>query len=294
MPAPVIVFCYNRPEHLRKTVEQLKRCNLAGDTTVFFFSDGSRDSNDLHDVIMVREYLHKVRGFKEIMLEFSDENKGLANSVIAGVSKVINQFGTAIVLEDDILVSEDFLEFCNDGLNFYAEDKRIYSISGYSFLLENCTSASPLNLVHRASSWGWATWKDRWNSVNWNPSLEAFFHDSHAINNFRKGGGDLPVMLKKNSINLIDSWAIRWSYHHFVNNSYCLVPKYSKVKNIGTDGSGTNFRSVVHKYSSNLDDNGIVFEKMITENDDVTNFILNKFKPSRIRRLINILKYGIS
>ncbi|MBL0300422.1 MAG: glycosyltransferase [Cytophagaceae bacterium] len=294
MPAPVIVFCYNRPEHLQSTVEQLKKCNLAQDSTVFFFSDGPKGQNDQNEVKQVRDYIRKVNGFKEIIIEISNENKGLANSVIEGVSKVISKFGSAIVLEDDILVSVDFLEFMNQALDYYFLDHRIYSISGYSYLLEKCNDANGLNLVRRASSWGWATWNNRWESVDWSSEiLEKILKDKKLVTKLRTAGEDMPVMVKKQMLGVINSWAIRWTCQHLLNDAFCLVPRYSKVENIGTDGSGTNFTEVNNKFTSKIYESKIDIGIELFFNPKVSNFIKKTFNSSVYRKTLNYLSYGI-
>lgn len=294
MPVPIVVFCYNRPVHLEKTVESILRNKISEDSTIFFFSDGPKDSHDISSVNSVREYLNKVSGFREIILEFSPENKGLANSVIAGVSKVFQNYDAAIILEDDILVSTDFLDFMNLMLKTHQFNMSIYSISGYSFLLENCAQARELNMVRRASSWGWATWKDRWETVNWeNEALKSILKSSELISLLRFAGSDLPVMVKKQILGVINSWAIRWTCHHLINNAYCLVPKYSKIQNIGTDGSGTNFKSSFSKYDSSINENSINGDGELSENESVNDFIKNKFRPSLARTIKNFIKYGV-
>lgn len=295
MPAPIVVFCYNRPDHLKRTVENLQRNKISEKSIIYFFSDGHKSELDALPVSQVREYLHKVSGFKEIILEFSSENKGLANSVIDGVSKVIQKYGSAIVLEDDILVSEDFLDFMNNALQNFIYDKRIFSISGYSFLLENCPDAGELNMVRRASSWGWATWQDRWESVDWSSQvLDSILKNKELISKLKFAGSDMPVMLKKQILGIINSWAIRWTCHHLLNNAFCVVPKYSKVKNIGTDGSGTHFTEITNKFSSMLNENHISMDKELNVNTQVNYYIKNKFSSSIYRKILNYLKYGIA
>jgi GNT-I family len=296
MVAPIVLFCYNRPTHLKKTIESLLQNELAKDSKIYIFSDGPKPNkkNDKEKVEAVRAYLNRLIGFKEIIISNSTVNKGLANSVIFGVSEVIKQYGRAIVLEDDLMVSNDFLEFMNTGLEFYKNEKKIYSISGYSFLLEKIDLSDEVFLIKRASSWGWATWVDRWEDVDWKlKDIDLFFKDANQKSNFMEAGEDTLPMLAKYRKNKIDSWAIRWTYHHFINSAFCLVPKYSKVENFGTDRSGTNFIISTDKYKTKANIKRIDFPELINENQLVTKFIKDKFKPSYIRKIINKLRLSI-
>lgn len=59
----------------------------------------------------MRGYVKSIKGFKSIHYTFSENNKGLADSIIGGVSQVINQYGKVIILEDDIVLSNNFYHF---------------------------------------------------------------------------------------------------------------------------------------------------------------------------------------
>ncbi|MGR3809232.1 sugar transferase [Jiulongibacter sp. NS-SX5] len=298
MKSPIALFCFNRPDHLEKTIISLKKNDLVAESELFIFSDGPREgnSNDAEKVSEVREQISKVSGFKRVQVFESPVNKGLASSVIEGVSLILRSHKSVIVLEDDILVTRDFLKFMNESFEAYKSRKDILSVSGYSLGLEDVQGAEELNMVKRASSWGWGTWKDKWFGVDWElKSYNSFISDKNEIYKFLDGGRDLMPMLMKQRKGLIDSWAVRWSYHHYLLDGYCVVPKYSKVRNIGTDGSGTNFNFIrTTRYDTNLHEEHILkFDVDLKPNKFVTNYIRNRFSPSLLRRVINYFKFGI-
>ena len=167
MLAPILVFAYNRPDHLKQTIAYLLKNPLAKSSALYVFSDGAKTDFETEKINEVRDYLRKVSGFADIILEFSEENKGLAKSVIEGVSKVISLHDKVIVLEDDLLVSADFLTFMNNALDFYQNEEKVGSVSGYSFGLELHNLEHSYFFTKRASSWGWGTWKNRWKEVDW-------------------------------------------------------------------------------------------------------------------------------
>lgn len=238
--APLVLFVYNRLEHTKRTVKSLQNAAGALQSELFIFSDGSKSKNDIENVDAVRKYIKSITGFKSVSIIEREKNLGLAASVIQGVTEIFNKYEKAIVLEDDLLFSKNFLLFMNDALNEFKNVKNIFSISGYNFPINIPQDYKhEIYLSPRASSWGWATWKDRWLKADWNVSdFNSFIKNKNQINEFNNGGNDLTKMLKNQVEGKIDSWAIRWSYAHFKNNAFCVYPVKSKVQNIGTDSSG--------------------------------------------------------
>lgn len=239
--APIVVFAFNRPEALANTINSLLKNPEAKDSDVYFFVDGPRkNKNDELKVKEVQEFILSVQGFKSIQTRFSSQNKGLGPSIIEGVSQVINKYGKAIVLEDDLIFSANFLYFINQALNQYEKQKKVFSVCGYT----NEVSV-PADYKYdayfctRSSSWGWATWADRWNSVDWNlPNWNEVEKCRTAFNKW--GGSDCFGMLKGWKLGKNKSWAIRFCFAQFVQDKLSLFPVISKVSNNGFDGQGTN------------------------------------------------------
>ncbi len=240
--APIVLFVYDRPEHTRKTVEALKNNSLASESELFIFSDASKNEESLENVKKVREYIKTISGFKSVSIKESVKNKGLANSIISGVTEIIDEYGKIIVLEDDLITSVNFLEYMNGALNFYEENRKIWSISAYNLPIEIPENYNKeIYLSPRACSWGWATWKDRWGKNDWEVGdYSQFISDKKQQKLFNRGGNDMVDMLKDQMEGKIDSWAIRWCYSQFKDESYCIYPVVSKVQNIGMDGTGVH------------------------------------------------------
>ncbi len=156
--APIVLFVYNRFEHTKKTIEALQNNLLAKESDLYIFSDGAKNETNKSQVDKVRSYIHQISGFKTINIYESEHNKGLTNSVIAGVSQVMDLHGKAIVVEDDIVTSKYFLTFMNDGLNIYENDDKVALISGY------CPPMGKIKenfFLEQGSSWGWVHGRDK-------------------------------------------------------------------------------------------------------------------------------------
>ena len=256
--APVLLFAYKRLGTLKRTVSALQNNLLAAESDLFIFSDQGKTPEDRTVVREVREYLHTITGFRIIRVFEAEKNKGLANSIISGVSHVIDQYGKVIVVEDDILTTPNFLSYMNEALDRYENTKKVFSISGYSF---NLGEKKPLGyscdtyFTNRGWPWGWATWRNRWEGIDWQmKDYPQFVNDALARREFAKGGSDLNAMLRKQMTGRLDSWAIRWYYHQFRAKGLTLYPIYSKVYNDGWDEYATHTSGANGRYYPLLDE----------------------------------------
>ncbi|MFY8021544.1 MAG: sugar transferase, partial [Bacteroidia bacterium] len=233
--APIILFVYNRLDLTQQTINALKKNDLSNLSELFIFSDGPKNSSDESSVKAVRAMLVNITGFKEVYIFESDVNKGLANSIILGVTNMFNSFDKVIVLEDDLYTTPNFLRFMNASLNEYESNETVYSISGYSFNLGiEKERKFDTYFLNRGWSWGWATWKNRWEKVDWEvKSYEYFRSNNKQRKKFAQGGSDLNKMLDLQMKNKLDSWAIRWFYHQFLVQGLTVYPIYSKIYNHG-------------------------------------------------------------
>ena len=243
-PSPIVVFAFNRLEPMKATIKSLLLNPEAKDSHLYVFVDGARPSRNGEDraVESVRNYVKTIKGFRKITYRFADSNRGLGPSIIAGVTEVISIHGSAIVLEDDLMVQPNFLKFMNDGLSTYAESPEVWSICGYSNKVD-IPDDYPYDAYFstRSSSWGWATWADRWNSVDW--SFRHWGDWKGLAKKFNKwGGSDCFGMLKDCREGKNQSWAIRFCFNQFLHDKVSLFPTKSLLVNNGFDGSGTNCR----------------------------------------------------
>jgi hypothetical protein len=245
MLAPICLFTYNRIEETTQTVEALQNNNLAQSSTLFIFSDGPKDESAISKVDEVRRYIKTINGFNSIVIKESIENKGLANSIIDGVTQIIEEFGKVIVLEDDLISSPGFLKFMNQALDYYDSKKKIQSINGYSLFLKS--NIKEVYFQTRPFPWGWATWNDRWNKniFDKNRINSLIKSDKTILKDFsKKCGNDISRMLLNSLTNKNDSWYVRWTFDHFRNMTYSVFPYRSFIQNIGHNIDGTHCKGI--------------------------------------------------
>lgn len=277
--APIALFVYNRPWHTRRTVEALRANELAAESDLFVFSDGPRSNADFKAVQEVREYIRSITGFHHVTVIERDRNLGLAQSIISGVTEIVNRSGRIIVLEDDIVTSPHFLKFMNEALLRYENEERVMHISGYMFPID--ASNIPETFFYRGSScWGWGTWKRAWNKFEPDPAkLIKIITDRKLKYEFNfLGSINYLGMLKYQAKSRVDSWAIRWYASVFLNQGLCLHPAQSLVQNIGHDSSGIHCDSSV-AYNVKLNNDQITyFETKIEENSEAVKLIKEYFE----------------
>lgn len=236
--APIALFVYNRPQHTERTIKFLKQNQLASESRLFIFSDGFKSTEDEAKVLEVRELLKNIDGFKSVELIERKENMGLANSVIAGVSRLVKDYKQVIVMEDDLITSPYTLTYFNEALDRYRNEDQVMHIGAYMYPLKE--NNIPESFFYRAAtSWGWATWDRAWQ--HFEPNIDTLmaqfdarkrsaFSIEHKMN-FWKQMQDFKA--GKNN-----SWAIRWYASIFLKGGLTLNPAQSLVNNIGHDGTG--------------------------------------------------------
>lgn len=257
--APVILFVYNRPDHTMQTLNALDKNIDADKSELFIFSDYAKNNQDIDAVLKVRALLkefEKKSHFKQIHICEAKEHRGLAGSVITGVSNVINRYGQVIVLEDDLITSIDFLKYMNGALKYYEAEEKVWSIAGYTPDLKPLSKyKEDVYMCLRAGSIGWATWKDRWDSIDWEVKDYADFVGSRKKRKqFKKRGYNLPDMLDRQMQGETDSWAIRFCYEQFKQDKITVNPTVSRIRNIGFDGSGTHDNDTAEKWNVHLNE----------------------------------------
>ncbi|WP_373515980.1 glycosyltransferase [Persicitalea sp.] len=293
--APIALFCYNRPLHLQETLEALRRNPLASQSELVVFADGPKDEADAILVREVRALLDGTQGFGHTKIKVAEHNQGLARSVIKGVSELLENHEKVIVLEDDMLCTTDFLDYMNSVLTVYQGRPDIFSVTGYTPPISlPAAYGEEVYLVPRASSWGWGTWRDRWRKADWQvEGFEKIRADSGFRNRMEAGGEDLWPMLVKQQRGQIDSWAIRWTYSQVQHQAYGLYPAKSKIKNIGTDGSGTNFTFKTAAYGQELVEGNLSLPPDLQPEPTVVEAFRRFYSlPWRVK-LKNRIKHGI-
>ncbi|MDC1387034.1 glycosyltransferase [Candidatus Thioglobus sp.] len=238
--APIVLFVYNRLKHTKSTVKALQKNIYASKSELFIFSDAPKNNENKAEVELVRSYLKDISGFKNVSIVERNSNFGLSKSIESGVTEVIDNYGKAIILEDDIVTAPYFLRYMNESLDLYEFDSSVANISGYT--IPNNGELPETWFSKGANSWGWGTWKESWNLYT--PDPQIIFNQLKSSGKMEELDNyidvDFTQLFEDYIDNKISAWDIVWTSICFMNNKYTLYPKESLVLNIGNDGSGTN------------------------------------------------------
>jgi hypothetical protein len=241
--APIALFVYNRADLTRQTLAALARNAGASQSDLIIFSDGPKGEQDAPQVAAVRSLIAHVTGFRSVRLVEASSNRGLAPSVIAGVTALTEERDHVIVMEDDLITSPVFLDYMNDALTVYRSEEKVGAISGYTFPL--AADLPETFFLPDESCWGWATWKRAW--AKFEPDGGKLLSEIQRTGRLKEfdlyGSYPFRQMLEDQIAGRNSSWAIRWRASLFLNRMLSLYPGGSLVRNIGTDGSGTHATS---------------------------------------------------
>ncbi len=241
MPAPIVVFAYNRPDHLQRTLTALGQNTLADQSDVFIYCDGAKTPQQQSAVDATRAVADAAEGFANVTVVKRDVNWGLAKNIVDGVTKIVQDYGRIIVVEDDILTSPHFLTYMNDALSLYDGNPKVACISGWCFA-HDVPNPPETFLLKGADCLGWGTWTEKWEIYNHNAiylldeiTKRGLLREFNVNNCY-----DYALMLQDAAAGRVSSWAIRWYASAFLADMYCLYPKHNLTENIGFDNTGTH------------------------------------------------------
>lgn len=244
--APIAVFAFNRPDHLRRTLAALAANDLASKSAVTVFCDGPRNTPEQNKTNAVQEIAFTTQGFASVEVIKRKQNMGCAASVIAGLKYMFAQHERLIVIEDDILTSPHTLRFLNNCLDKYESYPTVFNVAAWSpprhLMPTDASYPYDAYFIPRFNGWGWATWKNRWEKIDWNVADYTAFAEKPALQHaFNAGGTDLSPMLADQMSKKLDTWDIRMDYSRFKQGCVGINPVISYTTNIGCDGTGTHY-----------------------------------------------------
>lgn len=277
----IIIFAFNRPWHLKQTISSLAKNFLSNKSFLTIFCDGPRTDKEKRQTDAVRNVARSTTGFAKLEVIEQKNNLGCAISVISGLNEMFSLHKKLIVLEDDIISSPHTLHFLYTCLNKYEEESSIFNISAWSAppILLPIRQTYPYDayFIPRSNCWGWGTWRDRWQKIDWDVSDYPFFSNTPVLQQaFNTGGEDLSRMLHAQlREKSIDSWAIRFDYARFKHGCLGLNPVRSYTTNIGF-GSGTHTTAATSRWDNDI--NLAVSDPRLPEHIFVDEDILRAYK----------------
>ena len=240
---PVLFETFARVETSRKVWEQIKK---AQPKQLYFYSNKGR--NDKGDEIARNE---QIRAFaKEVDWEcdlhtwFRDDYVDVYTSLKDSKRWLFSQVDDAIILEDDCYPSLAFFTYCDYFLDYYKNNKEISFVSGNNYV-KNVDYKGADHLVTRTFyCYGWATWKDRWENVDFEMEADSFCN-YNMLKTYFDGNSRLAFIYKeqyrhwRDFIHRTHCWDMQKTMTQVICKTYSVNPVYNLVCNIGINGEHT-------------------------------------------------------
>ena len=243
MTIATILFTYNRSRHTRQVLDSLSRNTILPDK-LYIFQDGPKETTSKEEWEAVGNVINNV-SWCDTEVVISDQNKGLANSIKSGVSKVFQLYDAVIVLEDDCVSHPQFMVYMVKALKKYEQNKEVYHIGASSEPVDAEGNGTDAYFMGRINSCGWGTWKDRWEQFNNDYTMIAQIkRDERLYEWFKLWGEDTEACVLGNIDGTSDSWAAFWALTVIMKKGYCLAPYESLITNIGFDNTGVHSKDV--------------------------------------------------
>jgi hypothetical protein len=222
---PIALFCFKRLDTLTACIESLKICPEAIHKDLIIFSDASRNEEEQKKVDEVRSYIKNITGFKSVRITYREENFGVDYNIIRGIQEMLQEFESFIVLEDDLVVSSQFLWFMDAGLTHFKDFDKVLTLSAFNYVKIPKNYIWDCYFAGRTNPWGWATWSHKIKDVDWDlADKERFLSNLNEMKAFNAWGSDRTRMLRRTLIGDIRAWDIRLDYYQYKKK---LITAYS-------------------------------------------------------------------
>lgn len=271
-------FVYIRPELTQKVIESIKRNKFQ---KIYIFQDGLKYEKDRQAWEEVSQLISKI-DFADVEIHISENNKGLANSIVEGMTYVFERHEMAIALEDDVVLADGYKSLVEALFAKYRDNKKVMSIcgGGYGAVIPK-TYAYDIYFAYRMSSVAFGTWKDRWDGFERNPSLlSSILRNLEKKRMFEQAGKDVGRMVFESLKGNIDTWATYWVLHQINRLGFHIIPVKEYAIDIGRNGGGTNSKGLTTRYNTELTGEkkeGYKLPDDIIINDDIVQDTMDLF-----------------
>lgn len=239
-----MLIAFNRPKPFARVLDNLVAAHGIFERDIVVYVDGPRNEGDKGLCDQVVEIAERSRAdLPRISVVRRNRNLGCRGNVVSAVSEVLEKYGHAIIVEDDVLVSHTFLDYMDAALAFYRDDSRIWSVNAWRnrFVHVPKSYAHDLYLSPRMLCWGWGTWKDRWEKVDFDLTDWSVCGNQPVLRaRLDAAGVDLRRMLQLQYEGVLKTWDVQCCYHVVKNGLFCVEPRFPLTKNIGSGVAPTH------------------------------------------------------
>ena len=246
-PAPILLIAWRRPSSTKLVLDQIRK---AAPKHLYIACDGPsvERPGEKDKVLAVRELIRASIDWPcEIKTLYSDFNQGCRVGVSSAISWFFKHEEEGIILEDDCVPHPDFFAYCDELLDRYRNDTRIWWISGTNARLDSIRSDESYLVSRYGLCWGWATWRTRWAHYDRDLLSLSSFLKSHGFDSLfsdrRQAHFWKKQLIRLRDSQHLDTWDYQWSYTCLINGGLSVVPSSNLVSNIGFDQDATHTKN---------------------------------------------------
>jgi hypothetical protein len=231
----VLLISFNRPDVTRRVLNRILEINPP---VLYFFNDAPRPGNesDVEMCSQIRKMASELEFGGVLKTRFEESNLGCKRGVSSATSWLFENEEMGIIIEDDTLPSIDFFWYCQEMLEKYKEDPRVFSITGCNLMNEWKSDLQDYHFALFGSFWGWAGWKRVWELYDlemskWKESdiqklIKNYLPTQH-YRDLRRIEFDSLTEGKNNT------WDYQLCFLHYLNHAMSVVPSVNLIVNIG-------------------------------------------------------------
>jgi hypothetical protein len=247
LKTPVVLLVFKRPDTTKKVFEAIRS---AKPSQLLLIADGPRCDRpeEVEKCAATRAIIDRVDWDCEVLKNYADTNLGCGKRVATGLDWVFENVEEAIILEDDCVPHPTFFRFCEELLERYRYDERIFSISGQNFQFGRNQTSDSYYFSHFNHSWGWASWRRAWKyfdfdmkcwpEVNQKNLLNSVLSDSKTVKDWTR----IFQLTYENHANI---WDYQWRLAMWMQSGLSVLPHVDLVSNIGFGKNSTNTKDEI-------------------------------------------------
>ena len=240
---PILFLVFNRLDTTKQVFQEIRK---AKPKQLFIAADGPRTKQEKEKTDAVRRYiLDNIDWPCKVEKLFRKENKGCKKQTIGAIDWFFENVEQGIILEDDVLPSQDFFKFHEELLEKYKNEDRIKAICGVNFLGEINTKESYLFSKIFFSSWGFSTWKRAWNYNE--EKIRNAVKSKKRISSYKIHDIILKKKINDSLRGRTSSWAYLFNAQNIIEDTLIIIPSKNLAKSIGFIKESTHKTNKIDK-----------------------------------------------
>jgi hypothetical protein len=245
MTVAVLLIAWRRPHTTRQVIDALRRY---APTRLYVACDGANPSRpeEAEKVAATRQLIDaEVDWPCQVQRRYSEENLGCSLGPSLAIDWFFENENEGIILEDDCVPHLEFFSFCEDLLQRYRNDERIWCISGCNLQDGNWRGDGSYYFSRYAHCWGWASWRSRWSSFDRNLLLWPKVVSDYSLSSVLTDPVECSYWAEIFWRTYLESsqqtwWDYQWFFACLMNSGLTALPNRNLISNIGFGADATH------------------------------------------------------